>query len=69
MYWGRAMNRPLNIAPDVDDEDGELRKDAIGPKFLRDFEEEKIQLEPPLLDSNTEHDVQEASKNPPQQVI
>ena len=56
------MNRPLNIAPDIDDEDAEGRHDAIGPKYLRDFEEERNKLETALLNSNEDHDVQDAVK-------
>jgi len=56
------MHRPLNLAPDVDDEDAELRYDAIGPKFLRDFEEEGKKLKTALPDSKEDHGVQEAIK-------
>lgn len=41
MYWTRAAKRPLNIAPDEDDEGDEESEDgaiAIGPAFLREFE-------------------------------
>lgn len=39
MYWERAAHRPLNIRPDVDDED--IDKERMGPKFLREFEQSK----------------------------
>lgn len=39
MYWGRAAHRPLNIRPDIDDED--VDEERIGPKFLREFEQSK----------------------------
>ena len=38
MYWGRAAQRPLNIRPDIDDDEINER---IGPKFLREFEKLK----------------------------
>jgi len=40
LYWERAVTRPLNIAPEVDDElvpDNE----AIGKAFLREFEQSR----------------------------
>lgn len=36
MYWRRAVQRPLYLAPDEDDDDS-----IGGKKFLRDFENEK----------------------------
>jgi hypothetical protein len=36
MYWKRAAHRPLNIMPDVDDED--IDEERMGPKFLREYE-------------------------------
>jgi hypothetical protein len=39
MYWRRAAHRPLNIRPDIDDED--IDEENMGPKFLREFEQSK----------------------------
>jgi len=61
MYWGRAMSRPLNVAPDVDDEDAG-GQDDVGPKFLRDFDSEKEKVKTALLKSKEEHDVQKPIK-------
>jgi hypothetical protein len=48
MFWTRAAERPLNIAPEVDD-NGEHHfigpKSPIGPKFLRDFEMSRMKAE------------------------
>jgi hypothetical protein len=33
MYWERAAKRPLNLAPDEDDDDA-----SIGPRFLVEYE-------------------------------
>ncbi|KAG9240564.1 opioid growth factor receptor conserved region-domain-containing protein [Calycina marina] len=54
MYWGRAMSRPLNIAPIIDDEDAEDRYDSIGPRFLYEFEEAKKTSEATASESGTE---------------
>jgi hypothetical protein len=39
MYWGRAAHRPLNIRPDINDDD--IEDERIGPKFLWEFEQAK----------------------------
>jgi hypothetical protein len=38
LYWARAVNRPLNIKPDVKENDED---DDIGPDFLVNFEKER----------------------------
>jgi hypothetical protein len=38
MYWTRAAKRPLNIPPDMDDEDMDER---VGKPFLREWEQQK----------------------------
>lgn len=41
MFWTRAAERPLNIAPEIDnDEDN-----TTGPQFLRDFERLRKEVE------------------------
>ena len=55
------MSRPLNVAPDVDDEDAG-GQDDVGPKFLRDFDSEKEKVKTALLESKEEHDVQKPIK-------
>jgi hypothetical protein len=37
MYWERAAYRPLNIRPDIDDEDID-DVDRFGPQYLREYE-------------------------------
>lgn len=43
MYWTRAIRRPLNMAP-KDEHTDSKRDKCLGPKFLQDFEEEKMRL-------------------------
>ena len=43
MYWGRAAHRPLNIRPDINDDD--IGDERIGPKFLWEFEQAKKERE------------------------
>lgn len=38
-YWRRAAERALNIRPDLEVDDEE--DDSVGPKFLREFEQEE----------------------------
>jgi hypothetical protein len=41
MFWARAAHRPLNIPPDLDEEDADEADERLGPKFLWDFEQKQ----------------------------
>jgi len=41
MYWRRAAHRPLNIRPDLDEDEADVDDERIGTKFLWEFEQNK----------------------------
>jgi hypothetical protein len=50
MYWERAAHRPVNIRPDIDDDD--IGDERIGSKFLWEFEQAKKEREKEQIAQN-----------------
>lgn len=60
MYWDRAAHRPLNIRPDIDDDD--IDDERIGPKYLREFEQLKKNQEQDKLETAENHSTSAETK-------
>jgi len=43
MYWKRAAERPLNVKPDLNIDESNMK--LVGDKFLKDFEKRKRDAE------------------------